>query len=88
MSLAVVDLYSGNMRIIDVALKYGYASPTAFNRAFQSVHGLAPSLVKDGGVSLKSFPPISFKITAKNEPLCGLCVTELATVVPKKRKSP
>jgi len=65
MSLAVADLYGGNMRIIDVALKYGYQSPTAFNRAFQSVHGIAPSLVKDGGVSLKSFPPISFKITVK-----------------------
>ena len=63
MSLAALDLYDGNTRIIDVAMKYGYSSPTAFNRAFQSVHGIAPSLVKGDGVSLKSFPPISFKIT-------------------------
>ena len=65
MSLAVADLQSGNERVIDVALKYGYASPTAFNRAFQSVHGVAPSLVKEGGMSLKSYPPISFKIIVK-----------------------
>lgn len=65
MSLAAVDLQSGNMKIIDVAEKYGYQSPTAFNRAFQSVHGTAPSAVKKDGASVKSFPPISFKITVR-----------------------
>lgn len=65
MSLAAVDLQSKSMKIIDVAGKYGYNSPTAFNRAFQSVHGIAPSAVKNEGISVKSFPPISFKITVK-----------------------
>ena len=65
MSLAAVDLQGGNMKIIDVAGKYGYSSPTAFNRAFQTVHGIAPSAVKSEGVSVKSFPPILFKITVK-----------------------
>ncbi len=45
MSLAAVDLQDGSEKIIDVALKYGYNSPTAFNRAFQSVHGIAPAAV-------------------------------------------
>ena len=61
MSLAAVDLQSGDEKIIDIGLKYGYSSPTAFNRAFQSVHGIAPSAVKNEGVSVKSFPPFSFK---------------------------
>lgn len=65
MSLAAVDLHGGGVKIIDVAEKYGYHSPTAFNRAFQSVHGVAPSAVKDEGVSVKSFPPITFRITVK-----------------------
>lgn len=65
MSLAAVDLQGKDMKIIDVAGKYGYSSPTAFNRAFQSVHGIAPSAVKSEGVSLKSFPPLTFKITVK-----------------------
>lgn len=64
MTLAAVDLQSGD-KIVDVALKYGYSSPTAFNRAFQSIHGIAPSLAKESGISLKSFPPISFIITIK-----------------------
>ncbi len=65
MSLAAVDLREKDAKIIDVAEKYGYQSPTAFNRAFQSVHGIAPSAVKNEGVSVKSFPPVSFKIIIK-----------------------
>lgn len=65
MSLAAVDLQSGDEKVVDGALKYGYTSPTSFNRAFQSVHGIAPSLVKEEGVSLRAYPPISFKIIIK-----------------------
>jgi len=65
MSLAVADLKNSDAKIIDIASKYGYNSPTAFNRAFQRVHGLAPSLVKQEGAIVKSYPPISFKITIK-----------------------
>lgn len=63
MSLAAVELQSGDPKIIDLAEKYGYHSPTAFNRAFQSVHGIAPSAVKVQGAAVKSFPPIRFSIT-------------------------
>lgn len=65
MSLAAVDLQGGSEKIITVAEKYGYQSPTAFNRAFQSVHGIAPSAVKEEGAMLKSFPAMTFKITVK-----------------------
>ena len=42
MSLAAVDLKSGDAKVIDIAAKYGYRSPTAFNRAFQiTVSGAA-----------------------------------------------
>ena len=65
MSLAAVDLQGGREKIIDVGLKYGYSSPTAFNRAFQSVHGVAPSAVKNQGVCVKSFPPLVFQFSLK-----------------------
>lgn len=65
MSLAAVDLQSGKEKIIDIAEKYGYQSPTAFNRAFRSVHGIAPSAVKQEGVCVKSYPPLVFQITVK-----------------------
>ena len=67
MSLAAVDLQSGNEKVIDISLKYGYNSPTAFNRAFKSVHGISPSQAKKEGTILKVFPPISFKITIKGD---------------------
>jgi AraC family transcriptional regulator len=65
MSLAAIELASTDAKIIDVAHKYGYASPTAFNRAFQTVHGIAPSFAKEVGVTIKSYPKISFKIIIK-----------------------
>lgn len=64
MTLAAGDIQSGE-KIIDVAFKYGYQSPTAFNRAFQSVHGVAPSEARREGVRLRAYPPISFQIMVK-----------------------
>ena len=64
MSRAAADLQGGE-RIVDVALKYGYSSPTAFNRAFQAVHGLPPSAAKTPGAVLKSHPPLRFAITVQ-----------------------
>lgn len=65
MSLAAADLQSTGIKVIDAAAKYGYDSPTAFNRAFQAVHGLPPSAVRGGGVSVRSFPAIRFQVTVK-----------------------
>lgn len=60
---AAFDLQNTNERISEIALKYGYDSPTAFNRAFQKMHGMPPSkvrLVKE--LKLKAFPPIKFQL--------------------------
>ena len=61
---AALDLQSGD-KVIDVALRYGYESPTAFNRAFQKIHHVSPSVAQKEGTFLKAYPPISFKITIK-----------------------
>lgn len=65
LSLAAEDLLSGDEKIVDVALKYGYSSPTAFTRAFESIHGAPPSTVRSEGLSVKSFPPIRFSISVQ-----------------------
>jgi AraC family transcriptional regulator len=65
MSLAAVDLQNGDSKVIDISVKYGYDSPTAFNRAFKSVLGLSPSQAREEGTTLKAYPPISFQITIK-----------------------
>lgn len=66
MTRAAADLRNGD-KVLDVALRYGYDSPTAFNRAFQAVHGVAPSLAKQDGVMLKAFPRIRFKFVLKGD---------------------
>lgn len=67
MTVAAFDLQTHNMKIIDVALTYGYDSPTSFNRAFQSIHGVSPSAARTEGISLKAFPRISFTISIKGD---------------------
>ena len=57
MTAAAFELTSSNVKVIDLALKYGYESPTAFNRAFQGVHGMSPTSARAEGVSLTAFPP-------------------------------
>ncbi|WP_304964773.1 AraC family transcriptional regulator [uncultured Oscillibacter sp.] len=64
MTRAAADLQNGE-KVLDVALRYGYESPTAFNRAFQAVHKLPPSQAKQEGVKLKAFPSIHFKFVLK-----------------------
>lgn len=64
MTKAAFDLQSGT-KVIDTSLKYGYRSPTAFTRAFQSIHGITPSQAKAKGAPLKAFPPIRFQMTVK-----------------------
>lgn len=65
MSLAAVDLQSSDMKIIDIAEKYGYTSPTAFNRAFQAMHGIAPSVARQQGATVKSYPRMHFVLSVK-----------------------
>ena len=40
-SRAALDLSRGE-RVVDVAVRYGYCSPTAFNRAFRDALGISP----------------------------------------------
>lgn len=64
MTLAAFDLQKGR-KVVDVSYKYGYESPTSFNRAFQKIHNVSLSIASKEGTVLKAYPPISFKITIK-----------------------
>jgi len=67
LTLAGEELSSKDVKIIDVAAKYGYESPDAFTKAFRRLHGSTPSTIKNGNARLKSFPKLSFQISIKGE---------------------
>jgi len=67
LTLAAFELQSGDHKIIDVALKYGYGSAEAFSRAFKKLHGVIPISARDIGITLKAYPKMTFSITVKGE---------------------
>lgn len=67
MTLAAFELQNSSVKIIDLAIKYGYESSDAFSRAFQNLHGVIPSKARNTGVSLKAFPRIAFQISIRGD---------------------
>jgi len=59
LSSAALDIYNEECFVIDVALKYGYESATAFSRAFTKFHGVKPSKIEKLE-DLKIFPRMVF----------------------------
>ncbi|MEL7567405.1 MAG: AraC family transcriptional regulator [Dehalobacterium sp.] len=65
LTLAALELHNQNIKIIDLAVKYGYDSPDSFTRAFQALHGVTPSEARKSDVVLKAFPPMTFQLIIK-----------------------
>lgn len=65
LTLAALELYGSETRVIDVAVKYGYSSPDSFARAFQSLHGITPSAARNGGHSLRAYPRMTFQLAVR-----------------------
>ena len=62
LSLAGQELIMSNVKVIDVALKYGYDTPESFAKAFSRFHGVTPNQAKMEGSNLKSFNRLVIKI--------------------------
>lgn len=65
LALAGGDLATTDMKIIDVALKYGYDSPDSFTKAFTRFHGVTPTMVRKNDVMIKTFAPLKLEISLK-----------------------
>ncbi|TGE39195.1 AraC family transcriptional regulator [Desulfosporosinus fructosivorans] len=66
LTLAAQEIMS-EVKVIDVALKYGYETPEAFSKAFRKMHGMSPSTAREPGTNLKAFPKLSFHISIKGD---------------------
>lgn len=67
MTWAAQDLIATDEKVIDVAFRYGYESPTAFARAFKRVHGIAPNDVRCPGAKITLHPRLAFILSVKGE---------------------
>lgn len=65
LSQAAFELLNSEIKVLDLAVKYGYRSSDAFSRAFFQLNGVTPSQAKKQGESLMTFPAISFQLSVK-----------------------
>ncbi|GGD61819.1 AraC family transcriptional regulator [Paenibacillus nasutitermitis] len=70
LSLAALELQNSSVKVIDVAMKYGYHSPDAFTRAFQAHHEVTPTELRMSSQSLKLYSPMTFRLSIRGgEPM-------------------
>ncbi len=65
LALAGGDLATTDIKIIDIAMKYGYGSPDSFTKAFTRFHGVSPTMVRKEDVMIKTFAPLKLEISLK-----------------------
>ncbi|GKX28281.1 AraC family transcriptional regulator [Vallitalea longa] len=67
LSMAAMEITTTNIKVIDLAMKYGYESSEAFSRAFKKLHGANPSYVKKNKPNIKAFPKLVIQINLKGD---------------------
>ena len=88
LSRAAEELLGSSVKVIDVAMKYGYDSPDSFARAFTKFHGINPSASREKGAKIKSFSPLIINLTLQGGAIMDYKIVEKATftVVGKCKK--
>ncbi|MGE4541948.1 MAG: effector binding domain-containing protein [Bacteroidales bacterium] len=76
LALAAGELSTSDIKVIDVAMKYGYDSPDSFTKAFTRFHGITPSMVKKDEMTIKSFAPLKIKISLEGGYLLDYRITK------------
>ncbi len=65
LALAGQELLSGDVTVMELAMKYGYDSPDSFTKAFTRFHGHSPSIVRRDKTMIKAFAPLKLTISLK-----------------------
>jgi AraC family transcriptional regulator len=76
LSLAALELQKNNLRVIDIAVKYGYTSADSFTRAFFQQHGILPSKVRQQDTSIVTYPRIAFHFTIQGGEAMNVRIVE------------
>ena len=65
MTVAAADVLAEELTLLDVAVRHGYGSTEAFNRAFRAVHGVGAGQARRDRPTLVSQPRVSFHLTVE-----------------------
>lgn len=65
LTLAGHELLTSDVRIIDLAYKYGYEMPEAFSKAFTRFHGFPPGFTRRIYPDVKMYLPLQIKLEIK-----------------------
>lgn len=68
MSLAGQEALLSDMKIIDLAYRYGYETPESFTKAFTRYHGISPLKARKSGGGCKAFAPLSVQLSVEGGP--------------------
>jgi AraC-like DNA-binding protein len=69
MSVAADELRTSDIRILDIAVKYGYDSQEAFSRAFMKFHGVTPKQTRNAHVKLSVCPKATLFYKENKKPM-------------------
>lgn len=61
--LAALDVISSDIKVIDLAYRYGYETPESFTKAFTRFHGMSPMQAKKNVRNIKVFLPLKIRIS-------------------------
>lgn len=88
MTQAAQELSGADIKVIDIAVKYGYDSPDSFTKAFRQFHGITPSQARETGAPLRCLAPLHIKITLEGGNMLDYRIVEKApfTIVGISRK--
>lgn len=62
LTLAAQELITGDQKVIDLALKYGYDTPESFTKAFSRFHGVTPTSARRMSTLLRCQNPLAITI--------------------------
>lgn len=77
LTLAAYELQNSNVKVIDVAVKYGWNSADAFTKAFTRQHEITPIQARDSSKTIRIYPPASFYIMIKGAREMNFRIIEL-----------
>ena len=60
LTIAGNELRNSDISVLDIAIKYGFQSHSAFTRAFKDQHGITPSQARQLTTKLNDYLPINF----------------------------